>query len=142
MAAAIVALGANVAGALLGRSINREAHLSPVIITAVSMTIGSGLLLAAGIAIEGWPHLSVRLVLIVAWLSVVNTAIAFTLWNRSMRDLAAVESAAINNTMLVQIAVLAWLFLGESPGRVGAAGIVVVTLGAFVTTTSAGSTAR
>jgi non-canonical purine NTP pyrophosphatase (RdgB/HAM1 family) len=134
MLAAVTALVANVTGALLGRSVNRQTKLPAVVVTAVSMSVGSSLLLAAGIAIEGWPTISLRLALIVGWLAVVNTAMAFTLWNRSMRVLAAVESAAINNTMLVQIALLAWLFLGESPGPVGAVGIVVVTLGALLTT--------
>lgn len=134
MLAAVTALTANVSGALLGRSINRETKLPAVVVTAVSMSVGSILLLAVGITIEGWPSISMRLALIVGWLAVINTAIAFTLWNRSMRVLAAVESAAINNTMLVQIALLAWLFLGESPGPVGALGIATVTLGAFITT--------
>ena len=39
----------------------------------------------------------------------VNTAFAFTLWNLSLQRLTAVESAGVNNTMLIQIAVLAWL---------------------------------
>ena len=136
MFAALTTLVANVSGALLGRSINRQTRLTPVTVTAVSMSIGSSLLLAAGIALEGWPSISARLALIIGWLAVVNTAIAFTLWNRSMRNLAAVESAAINNTMLIQIALLAWVFLGESPGLLGAVGIVIVTLGAFLTTWS------
>ncbi len=61
-----------------------------------------------------------------------NTALAFTLWNRSLRRLSAVESASINNTMLVQIALLAWVFLGEAPGFAGMLGIVVVSIGVFL----------
>ena len=67
------------------------------------------------------------------WLSVVNTAFAFTLWNISLRELTALESAGINNTMLIQIAVLAWVFLDESPGLLGAVGIVIVSIGSFLT---------
>ena len=44
----------------------------------------------------------------------------------------AVESAAINNTMLVQIAVLAWIFLGEPRGPLGWLGIAVVSIGALL----------
>jgi drug/metabolite transporter (DMT)-like permease len=135
MVAAVTALVANVAGALLGRAINRRAELSPAVITAVSMSIGAGVLLGTGLATEGWPTLSSRLTLIIGWLAIVNTALAFTVWNWSKREHAAVESAAINNTMLVQIACLAWLFLGESPGPIGATGIAIVTFGAFLTTT-------
>jgi drug/metabolite transporter (DMT)-like permease len=84
--------------------------------------------------VEGWPDFTPRLVMIIAWLAVVNTAVAFTLWNWSLRHLAAVESAAINNTMLIQIAALAWIFLGEAPSLVGVIGIAIVSIGAFLTT--------
>lgn len=52
--------------------------------------------------------------------------------NASLRRLAAVESAAINNTMLVQIAIFAWVFLGESPGVIGGFGIAIVSVGVLL----------
>jgi drug/metabolite transporter (DMT)-like permease len=133
MVGAIVALGANVAGSLLGRHVNRPADASPVVVTAVSMTVGSIVLAVIGAASEGLPTVSTRAWLIILWLAVVNTAIAFTLWNLSLRELSAVESAGINNTMLIQIAVLAWVFLGEPPGIAGLAGIVLVSIGVLRT---------
>ena len=36
-----------------------------------------------------------------------------TIWNYTLRTLTAMESSIINGTMLIQIAVLAWIFLGE-----------------------------
>ena len=132
MTAAIIGLSANVASALVGRSVNRSRHLTPLTVTAASMTIGALLLLFVGLAVEGVPRLSGTAVALVVWLAVVNTAWAFTLWNASLRRLAAVESAAINNTMLVQIAVLAWIFLGEPPGPLGWLGIAVVSIGALL----------
>lgn len=133
MAAAVVALVANAGSSLLGRSANREQQLAPVVITSVSMTIGAVLLLVTGVLIEGWPRLTPAGLLIVCWLAVVNTAIAFTLWNRSLQHLTAVESAGINNTMLIQIAVLGWIFLDEPPGPAGVAGILVVSAGVALT---------
>lgn len=65
--------------------------------------------------------------------AVVSTALAFTLWNLSLRRLTAVESAGINNTMLIQIAVLAWILLSEAPGTLGLAGILIVSIGVFLT---------
>lgn len=132
--ASVVGLAANAAGSLLGRALNRDLSVAPVLVTACSMSIGAPILLIAGISIEGVPRLSMTFVLIACWLAVVNTAVAFTLWNRSQQRLAAVESAAINNTMLIQIAGLAWIALGERPGAVGVAGIVVVSLGTFLAT--------
>ena len=52
--------------------------------------------------------------LIIVWLAVVHTAVAFTLVEPLVASrLTAIESAAINNTMLIQIAALAWIFLDE-----------------------------
>jgi len=51
--------------------------------------------------------------LIIALLAIVNAAFAFTLWNKSLQMLTAVESSIINGTMLPQIAILAWIFLNE-----------------------------
>jgi drug/metabolite transporter (DMT)-like permease len=132
MTAASVALGANVAAALLGRNVNREARLPALVITAASMAVGAGVLVFIGIGLEGIPEVSARGWLIIAWLALVNTAIAFTLWNLSLQRLTAVESASINNTMLVQIALLAWVFLGEAPGPVGLLGIALVSGGVYL----------
>jgi drug/metabolite transporter (DMT)-like permease len=79
------------------------------------------------------PEISTRGWAIITWLALVNTALAFSLWNLSLRQLSAVESAGLNNTMLIQIAVLAWLFLGEAPGLVALAGIALVSLGVYLT---------
>lgn len=129
MAAALVCLVANVAGSLLGRNVNRDLRRSPLVTTTVSMAFGAIVLLAAGFAFEGLPTVSGRAWLFIGWLAVVNTAFAFTIWNHTMRHLTATESAAINNTMLVQIAILAWIFLGERPSAVQLIGILAVTFG-------------
>lgn len=59
----------------------------------------------------------------------VNTALAFPLWNVSLRTLSATESSVINNTMLIQIAALAWVFLGEALGGLGVAGMGLAAAG-------------
>ncbi|HSR32548.1 MAG TPA: EamA family transporter, partial [Anaerolineae bacterium] len=46
--------------------------------------------------------------------------------------LSAMESSIISNTMLFQIAVLAWLFLGQSLGWRGVIGIVLAALGTLL----------
>ncbi|MGB0113024.1 MAG: DMT family transporter [Ilumatobacteraceae bacterium] len=142
MIAAGIGLAANVTSSLMGRAINRRDDITPALVTTVSMSVGAVLLLGAGLAVEGIPTLTPKLVAIITWLAVVNTAFAFTLWNRSQRRLAAVESAAINNTMLIQIAALAWIFLDEAPGPAGVVGIVVVSAGAYLTTSAPLATRR
>jgi len=142
MTASVIKLGANVTSSLLGRSMNRSQHLSPLTVTVASMTIGAAALAATGLMVDGVPRVTPTAAAIVVWLAVVNTAWAFTLWNSSLRYLTAVESASINGTMLIQIAVLAWLFLGESPGLIGALGIAIVSSGALLAQRGTATTTR
>ena len=117
--------------AILGRAINRTGDLRPLTVTTISMGVGAALLLAVGMATQTLPQLDWQSWAIVAWLAVVNTAFAFTLWNLSLHTLTATESSVINNTMGVQIPVLAVLFLGEQlTGRqiIGLAVAIIGTL--------------
>jgi drug/metabolite transporter (DMT)-like permease len=88
-----------------------------------------GVLVAVAVAHDGVPRLALSSWLVVVWLTVVNTAAAFTVWNHTMRRLSAMESSLVNNTMLVHVAVLAWVFLGERPGARGILGLVLVAGG-------------
>jgi len=137
---ALIGLGVGIAtmlvngiSSLLGRSINREHNLSGIQVTVVSMSIGSFLLLGIGLLSEGWQPISVQGWGIIIWLALVHTAFAFTLWNISLKVLSATESSIINNTMLVQTAILAWIFLGEalSTRQVIALGIASVGILVF-----------
>ena len=93
------------------------------------MVIGAVVLISVGLIAEGLPEVSMKGALLIGWLAVVNTAFAFTVWNASQRHLTATESSLINNTMLVQIALLAWIFLEETPSPVQVVGIVAVSAG-------------
>lgn len=130
--AALTGLIANAIGSVMGREVNRGQDIHPLIVTTVSMGIGSLSLLAVGLAVEGWPRIDGLGWANIAWLAVVNTAFAFTLWNHTLRRLSAMESSLINNTMLIQIALLAWLFLGEPLGWKEIVGIVVAALGVLL----------
>lgn len=127
----LVALVGNALSSVLGRRLNRTRTLSPLLVTTVSMTVGSAVLLGGGVAAQGLPPLTPRHWAIVGWLAVVNTAGAFTLWNRTLRTLSAVESSVINNTMLAQVALLGWVFLGESLTALDVVGLALVGGGAL-----------
>ena len=129
--AGVCVLG-NALSTLLGRHINRSGTLEPMTVTVVSMGIGSVVLLASGIAVQGLPRLTLTHWAVIAWLAAVNSALAYTLWNRTLRTLAAVESSIINNTMLFQITLLAWVFLGEQPAWQKVIGILVAASGTLV----------
>ena len=82
-------------------------------ITAFSMGAGTLILVVAALVFEGVSSVPPSGWGIIAWLGVVNTALAFFLWNHALQRLEAFETSILQNTMLIQIAVLSWVFLGE-----------------------------
>jgi len=132
-----LALGAftvlsNAIAAVMGRGINRQKNLDPLVVTGISMGFGAILLLLSGISFQGLPPLSSRSWLILIVLAVFNTALAFWLWNKSLQVLTAMESSIINNTMLIQISLLAWLFLGEKLTWIGVIGLTIASIGSVL----------
>jgi drug/metabolite transporter (DMT)-like permease len=123
---------ANSSSAVLGRSVNRKGNINPLVVTVVSMGIGSAILLVTGIIVQGFPPISSENILYLLWLAIINTALAFTIWNHTLRTLTAMESSIINGTMLIQIAVLAWIFLGETISVKEISGMLIAALGAVL----------
>ena len=121
---------ANSSSSVLGRDINRSGKVNPLVVTVISMGIGSIVLLAAGIIVQGLPPISTQNLLYLLWLAVINTALAFVIWNYTLRTLTAMESSIINGTMLIQIAILAWIFLGEGITLQEIIGMAVAAVGA------------
>ncbi len=130
--AAVITLLGNTASSLLGRKVNLQSHLSPLVVTFVSMGFGSVVLLVLGIATQGLGNPSLSDWGIILWLAVVNTALAFTIWNRTLQTLSAVESSIINSLMMPQIAILAWLFLGETLTTKEIIGLILVGIGVLI----------
>lgn len=130
-----VGMLANAFASALGRRVNAREGIPPLIVTTVSMGIGGLALLLIGLAVQEVPRLDGRGLALIAWLAVVNTAYAFTLWNRTLQTLSAMESTLINGTMLAQIALLAWLFLGEALTLQKIAGMALAALGAAIVQT-------
>jgi drug/metabolite transporter (DMT)-like permease len=128
----IVGVFANAASSILGRQVNRSLTISPAVVTVVSMGIGAIFLLVAGITVQGFPSLSLANWAIILWLAAVNSAFAFTLWNHTLRTLSAMESSIINNTMLIQIPILAWIFLGEALTGNEIAGLIFAAIGILI----------
>ena len=101
-------------------------------ITLISMGAGSASLLVSGIVLEPWPTLGWAEVTLIGWLAVVNTALAFVLWNRALGELSATEAGLINNAMLPQIAILAWIFLDEVLGGIQIPAIALMVIALIV----------
>ncbi|TFF91095.1 hypothetical protein EU545_05680 [Candidatus Thorarchaeota archaeon] len=111
----LVALVSNSLSSILGRAINRSGETPYLVVTTVSMSFGSVFLLLAGLVLEGSVAFSWTSLVYVLWLAIVNTALAFTLWNKAMTHLRAIDMTLINSTMMPQIVLLSLLFLGEYP---------------------------
>ena len=125
----MVGVIANALSAILGRYVNRSGDTPPLVITVVSMGIGAAVLLVSSSFDQGFPQLNWLNWVIIGWLAVVNTAFAFTMWNHTLRVLSAMESSLINNTMMIQIPLLAVLFLGEQLTWHEGAGMAVAAIG-------------
>ena len=129
---AAVGVLANAGASILSRDVNRKGNIHPMTVTTISMGIGALTLLAVGIAVQGMPAIPLRGWIIIAWLAVVNTAFAFTLWNHTLRSLSAMESSIINGTMLIWIPILAVLVLQEEVSTKEIIGLVVVAIGTVI----------
>jgi len=101
-------------------------------LTTCSMALGSLMLLMTTIltgnivviSIDGW--------ITILWLSAVNTAFAFLLWNRALRTLRAYEQSILQNTMLIQVTLLASFLLGEALTTPKVSGIIMVFIGVLM----------
>jgi len=124
----IVSLLANSASALIGRAINRVRDTPSLVVTGIMMFIGSIFLMILGLVTEPMSPLSLTSWVYILWLAVANTALAFTLWNRAMRVLRAVDMTLINSTMMPQIVILSIIFLEEFPGPLDWVGLILLAI--------------
>lgn len=122
----------NAVSSLAGRKVNSLGNASPLVITFISMGIGAVLLLVVGVLVQGFGKPDLQSWLLISWLAIVNTAFAFTLWNHTLRTLSAVESSIINSLMMPQIAILAFVFLGETLSDKEIFGLFLVSLGVLI----------
>ena len=113
---------------VVSRRLLHSDRFTPLNLTANSMFFGAITLLVVAMLTEGLVGVSLDEVAIILWLSFVNTAFAFVLWNHALRQMRAFELSILQNTMLIQIGILAWIFLGEelSTLKITAMGIVFV----------------
>ena len=129
---AMIGILTNAISSILGRGINRSEKHSPLVVTVISMGMGSIVLLLAGIATEGIPTINLQSWGIILWLALINTAFAFTLWNHTLRTLTAMESSVINGTMMVWIPIFAVIFLGETISGKEITGLVMASIGTLI----------
>ena len=129
---AFIGVASNAVATVMGRAVNRQGKYSPFIITFISMGIGSILMFIVALIVDGFPQLPLWAWGLIVLLALVNTALAFNMWNFSQRTLTATEITMINNLMLVEIAILSWLFLDTTLTLKQIISIIVVLVGIAV----------
>ncbi len=125
---AIISLLANSGSAIVGRAINRVRDTPTLVITGIMMSTGSLFLMLFSLVLETQVSLSPISWFYILWLAVFNTALAFTLWNRSMGILRAIDMTLINSTMMPQIVILSIIFLGEFPDTIDWIGLIILAI--------------
>lgn len=126
---ALVGLVAFSAFGVLGREVARERQVSTLLLTAIPLAIGGACLLLIAIPTEGLPHMTESVWRLVLWLAVVNTALAYVLYNHALRDLTALEMNVLLNTTPLVTALWAWFLLSERLSWVEGAGMLIAVVG-------------
>lgn len=124
-----ITLFANVIQTIIVRKMLKSGDYPALLVTVIPMGIGA-VLMGGGTSVWEWiPRISLMVWGVLLVLSLVNTAIAFTVWNVALQRLTAVEANVISNTMLVQVAILSWIFLGDVVTWKMAGGMALVIAG-------------
>lgn len=118
--------------AILGRGVARLGHVDTLLLTAWPLGFGGGLLLLVAMPIEGLPNGSAEGYALVLLLAIVNTALAYLLYNHSLQTLTAVEMNAILNLSPLATAIIAWLLLSERLAANQIVGMLIVIGGVFL----------
>ena len=103
-----------------------------ITLTSISMLFGGLMLLTTTTITGNIVNISFNSWMIILWLSIVNTAVAFFLWNHALKTLKAVEQSILQNTMLIQISILAFFFLQEQINAQKILGMTIVFIGVLI----------
>jgi len=114
------------------RMLQREGALDSLRLTTVTMGVGVVGMLAMTVLSGEYAPLTADGVTIIVWLATVNTAFAFFAWNWTLKAIPAYELTVLQDLMLVEIAIFAFAFLGETITPLMAAGIVLVLAGVAI----------
>jgi len=136
------ALGGNVFGILVvivsglgwacyvvvARVLQRSGRMGSLRLTTTTMGIGVAGMVVLTFVTGQYAPLTPGGILIIVWLATANTALAFFMWNWSLKSIPAYELTVFQDLMLVEIAIFASIFLQETitPFMVGGMALVLV----------------
>jgi drug/metabolite transporter (DMT)-like permease len=134
LALAVISFGVLAFGVfvVLTRSLARTGLVPTLPLTTLPLGFGGGLLLVVALPLEGASSPSLEGWVAVLWLAVVNTALAYLLYNHCLRVLTALESNVLLSLSPLGTALLASLLLGERVTQVQVIGLVVAMAGTLL----------
>ena len=117
---------------ILMRGLARQQKVSPLAITALPLALGGVPLLGVALWRDGLPTMS-----LVGWgailtLVLLNTVLAYLLYNHSLLTLTAFESTIFLNLSPLAAAGMAWLIWGEQLSWLQIIGVLAVIVGVTV----------
>lgn len=114
---------------LIARDFVRKGEVNSIVLTTVPMFIGGALLMLIAPVNELPPLPEIG---IVAWLAIMNSALAYMLWNHALKRLQAFEISIVGNLMPIGTALLAPLMLGEAVSGRAWLGMAVALAGVML----------
>jgi len=114
------------------RMLQKEGGVESLRLTTLTMGVGVGGMIVLTLLSREYAPLTAEGVLIIVWLATVNTALAFFVWNWTLKAIPAYDLAVLQDLMLVEIAFFALVFLGEAITPLMALGICLVLAGVAV----------
>lgn len=117
---------------VVGREVARDRSTNTLLLTAVPLAFGGGLVLLLGILAEGAPRFTLSTLVVVAWLAVFNTCLAYILYNHSLQVLTALEVNVMMNLAPLATAGIAAVLLGEQIKPVQIPGMLIVIGGVLL----------
>jgi drug/metabolite transporter (DMT)-like permease len=132
---AVALLLSNVATAyylLLVRHLRTATEISSGWLTALALTGGGGLLFGPAFLIEREVSVYLGALPLIFWLAVVNTALAYNIWNHVLRELTAIQLSVMGSLIPLQTAAISWLVLGSRASRMQVLGLLVVLAGVIL----------
>ena len=114
------------------RLLQRRGGMGSLRLTTTTMGIGVAGMVAMTFLSGQYAPLTLNGVAIIVWLATANTALAFFLWNWSLKSIPAYELTVLQDLMLVEIALFAFVFLQETITPLMVGGIALVLVGVFI----------
>jgi drug/metabolite transporter (DMT)-like permease len=117
---------------LIGRDVAKGGKTTTAFLTAVPLGIAALVLTNAALATEGWPTLSLESIGVIVWLGILDTAIAYALYNHALRRLTATEISAVISLTPLGTALIGWLCLDQQLDLVQVIGLLCAVIGILI----------